>query len=111
MLLELPDVLSFTSCAFAALFTQMLIAQGHPVFFCFTLVTHYHGRGTGPALSALPPRRGSKLGGASRPSRPCCLPEGSVEALATRSAHEPNELGNRLGHSGGAHDLRWEVLG
>ena len=49
---------------------------------------------------ALQPRRGSELGGVSRPSRPCCLPEGSVEALATRSAHEPNELENRLGHAG-----------
>ena len=71
-------------------------------FFCFTLVqcsrvAHYHGRGTEAALSALPPGRGSELGGVSRPSRPCCLPEGSVEALATRSAHEPNELENRLG--------------
>ena len=73
---------------------------GSPSFFCFTLVkcshaAHYHGRGTEAALSALPPRRGSELGGASRPSRPCCLPEGGVVALATRSAHEPNELENR----------------
>ena len=64
--------------------------------------------------------RGRRLGlatatglraGRSIPSqpRPCCLPEESVEALATRSAHEPNELENRLGHSGGAHDLRWDL--
>ena len=62
---------------------------------------HFYNRGTEAGLSALQPRRGSELGGASRPSRPCCLPEESVEALATRSADEPNELENRLGHSGG----------
>ena len=66
---------------------------------------------TNGELSCLPPRRSSELGGVSRPSRHCCLPEESVEALATRSAHEPNKLENRLGHSGGAHDLRWELLG
>ena len=72
---------------------------------------HYHGPGTEAVLSALQLRRGSELGGVSRPSRPCCLPEGSVEALATRSAHDPNELESRLGHYGEAHDLRWELLG
>ena len=49
--------------------------------------------GTEAALSALQPLLGSELGGASRPSRPCCLPEGSVEALATRSARARSALG------------------
>ena len=72
---------------------------------------HHHGRGTDATLSALPPRQGLELGGACRSSRPCCLPVGSVEAFATRSAIAPKELENRLVHSGGAHDLRWELLG
>ena len=92
---------------------KTLIGQGHP-FFCFTLVkcsrsAHYHDRGRPLGLAT---RDGAQSWAEYPvPSRPCCLPERSVEALTTRSAHEPNELENRLGHSGGAHDLRWELLG
>ena len=58
---------------------------------------------TEAALTALPARQGSALGGSRRPS-PCCLPSGSVEAF-DRDAHASKEHANWLALSGGARGL------